>query len=166
MSVESIMIRRAQLKDLDQIMEIERQSFPVAWEYSIFFQICLQRGQMSSGESRTLFMDVIDENEKITGYAVWEIDTRKAEGHILNLAIQLEERRKGKGKMLLVHMVDHLETNNIQTCHLEVRESNYPARKLYESNGFLATGEISDYYFDEDAIVYTMDLQSSSSVSN
>jgi ribosomal-protein-alanine N-acetyltransferase len=121
---------------------------------------------MSSGESRSLYMDVIEENEEITGYAVWEIDTRNAEGHILNLAIQLEERRKGKGKMLLVHMVEHLKTSNIQTCRLEVRESNYPARKLYESNGFLATGKLSEYYFDEDAIVYTMDLQSSSSVSN
>ena len=103
-------------------------------------------------------MDVVEENDKLIGYAVWEIDTRAAEGHILNLAIQVDERRKGKGKMLLAHMVDHLKTNNIRTCHLEVRERNTAGRALYESIGFITSGTLSGYYFDEDAIVYTMRL--------
>ena len=154
------MIRKVRLDDIDEIMKIERQSFPVAWEYSIFLNICLLGGQMASGESGLLFMDVIEENDTIVGYAVWETDTRTQEGHILNLAIQADERRKGKGKMLLYHVVDHLKTNSIRVCRLEVRESNTPARGLYESNGFVASGEIPGYYFDEDAIVYTMDLQS------
>ena len=105
-------------------------------------------------------MDVIEETNKIVGYAVWETNTRIEEGHILNLAIQADERRKGKGKMLLSHIVAHLKANSIRVCHLEVRASNMPARKLYESNGFVVSGEILGYYFDEDAIVYTMDLQS------
>lgn len=152
------MIRRTRLEDLDEIMKIERQSFPVAWEYSIFLNICLQGGQVSSGKSGSLFMDVIEENDKVIGYAVWEIDTRSAEGHILNLAIQLDERRKGKGKMLLFHMVDHLKTNSIRTCRLEVRENNIAAKALYESFGFVSSEMIPGYYFDEDAIVYTLGL--------
>ncbi len=154
------MIRKVRLEDLDEIMKIERQSFPVAWEYSIFLNICLLGGQISSGGSGLLSMDVIEETDKIIGYAVWEADSSTEEGHILNLAIQTDERRKGKGKMLLAHIVDHLKANNIRFCRLEVRESNIPARRLYESNGFVASGEIPGYYFDEDAIVYTMDLQS------
>ncbi|MHA1962979.1 MAG: GNAT family N-acetyltransferase [Candidatus Thorarchaeota archaeon] len=160
------MIRRVQLKDLDEIMKIERQSFPVAWEYSIFLNICLQSGHISSGDVGTMFMDVIEENDKITGYAVWKIDTRTAEGHILNLAIQVSERRKGKGKILLTHVIHHLETNSIRTCRLEVRKSNLPARALYESNGFVASGDIPGYYFDDDAIVYSRDLQSRDLASN
>lgn len=146
------------MEDLDEIMKIERQSFPVAWEYSIFLNICLQDGQISSGESESLFMDVVEENGKVTGYAVWEIDTRTVESHILNLAIQVNERRKRKGKMLLFHVIDHLKTNSIRTCRLEVRENNLAARALYESIGFVASGMISGYYFDEDAIVYTIGL--------
>lgn len=152
------MIRRARLEDLDEIMKIERQSFPVAWEYSIFLNICLQGGRISSGESGLLFMDVIEENDKLIGYAVWEIDTRIAEGHILNLAIQVDERRKGKGKMLLFHVLNNLKTNSIHTCRLEVRENNNAAKALYESVGFITSGTIYRYYFDEDAIVYTMGL--------
>lgn len=154
------MIRKVRLEDLDEIMKIERQSFPVAWEYSIFLNICLLGGQISSGESGLIFMDVIEETNKIVGYAVWETNTRIEEGHILNLAIQADDRRKGKGKMLLSHIVAHLKANSIRVCHLEVRASNMPARRLYESNGFVVSGEIPGYYFDEDAIVYTMDLQS------
>jgi ribosomal-protein-alanine N-acetyltransferase len=103
-------------------------------------------------------MDVIEENEMVIGYAVWEIDSRTAEGHILNLAIQGDERRKGKGRMLLSHIVGHLKTNKIQSCRLEVRESNVPARALYESHGFVASAKIPDYYFDESAVVYSLDL--------
>ena len=152
------MIRRARLEDLDEIMKIERQSFPVAWEYSIFLNICLQGGRISTGESGSLLMDVIEKNDKVIGYAVWEIDTRTAEGHILNLAIQVDERRKGKGKMLLVHILNHLKTNSVHTCRLEMRENNSAAKGLYESIGFIASGTISGYYFDEDAIVYTLNL--------
>ncbi|MGY5856405.1 MAG: GNAT family N-acetyltransferase [Candidatus Thorarchaeota archaeon] len=146
------------MEDLDEIMKIERQSFPVAWEYSIFLNICLQGGRISSGESISLLMDVIEENDKLIGYAVWEIDTRIAEGHILNLAIQVDERRNSKGKMLLFHVLNNLKTNSIHTCRLEVRENNSAAKALYESVGFIASGTIYRYYFDEDAIVYTMDL--------
>jgi ribosomal protein S18 acetylase RimI-like enzyme len=39
-----------------------------------------------------------------------------------------------------------------------VRENNLAARALYESIGFVASGMISGYYFDEDAIVYTIGL--------
>jgi ribosomal-protein-alanine N-acetyltransferase len=149
------MIRSVQLEDLDDIMKIERQSFPVAWEYSVFLNICLQGGQISSGESGSLLMDVIEDNGKIVGYTVWEVDTHKAKGHILNLAIHVNERRKGKGRMLLCHAVEHMKISRIHTCHLEVRESNVAARLLYESTGFIASARIPGYYWDEDAVIYT-----------
>jgi ribosomal-protein-alanine N-acetyltransferase len=152
------MIRRVRLEDLDEIMLIERASFPVAWEYSIFLNICIQGGQIASGDSRVLFMDVIEKNAKVIGYAVWETDRQLSQGHILNLAIHVDERRKGKGSMLLSSILDHLRANNIRTCNLEVRESNVAARVLYESNGFVASTKILGYYFDEDAIVYSLTL--------
>ena len=152
------MIRRVRLEDLDEIMLIERASFTVAWEYSIFLNICMQSGQIELGESRSLFMDVLEENGKVIGYAVWETDARMSQGHILNLAIQVDERRKGKGTMVLSSILNHLRTNNIRTCYLEVRESNVAARVLYESNGFIASTRRPGYYFDEDAIVYSLNL--------
>jgi ribosomal-protein-alanine N-acetyltransferase len=153
-------IRRVQLKDIDEIMQIERQSFPVAWEYTIFLNICIRKGQVSSGESGTIFMDVLELNNRVIGYSVWEFDRRKAEGHILNLAIHPNERRKGNGRRMLLSVVEQLITLHTKLCRLEVRESNIPARALYEASGFKPSGKIAGYYFDEDAIVYTKHLQS------
>jgi len=152
------MIRRVRLDDLDEIMLIERASFSVAWEYSVFLNICLQEGQIESGEWRTLFMDVIEKNGKVVGYAVWEINEIKSSGHILNLAIHADERRKGRGSKLLLNILNHLRANDIRTCDLEVRESNIAARALYEANGFTASSKIPMYYFNEDAIVYSLNL--------
>ncbi|MFW9975751.1 MAG: ribosomal protein S18-alanine N-acetyltransferase [Candidatus Thorarchaeota archaeon] len=152
------MIRRVRWEDIEEVVKIEQESFPVAWEYSIFFNICLAAGKMPSGESRWVFMDVLEKKSSIIGYAVWEIHNRRKEGHILNLAIKSHERKKGLGGLLLKHILGHLKTNGVQVCRLEVRESNLPARQLYESNGFKESSRIRDYYFDEDAVVYTLDL--------
>jgi ribosomal-protein-alanine N-acetyltransferase len=118
----------------------------------------MQNGYVQSGQTGSLLMDVIEERGKIVGYGVWEIDIRKLKSHILNLAIRPDERRKGKGKMLLNHIITHLKTNKIHYCQLEVRDSNRQARALYESYGFVASDRIPGYYFDEDAIVYTIEL--------
>lgn len=152
------MIRRVRWEDIEEVVKIEKESFPVAWEYSIFFNICLAAGKMSSGESRWVFMDVLEKKSSIIGYTVWEIYNRKKEGHILNLAITSNERKKGLGRLLLNHILNHLKTNGVQVCRLEVRESNFPARHLYESSGFRESSKIADYYFDEDAVVYTLNL--------
>ena len=105
-------------------------------------------------------MDVLEQGGRIIGYVVWEVDTKKDIGHILNIAVQANERRKGNGKTLLLHVLQHLKSHNISSCRLEVRESNLPARTLYEANGFTATSKIYGYYFDEDAVVYTLHIQS------
>lgn len=152
------MIRRVRLDDMTEVMRIERSCFPVAWEYSIFLNICLQNGEVKSGESQSLFMDVIENSGRVAGYIVWETDSVRKEGHILNLAIRQDERRMGKGRKLLSHVLDHLRNTQIDTCSLEVRESNFPARNLYESYGFIESDRIPGYYFDEDAIIYSIDL--------
>jgi ribosomal-protein-alanine N-acetyltransferase len=152
------LIRRVRLDDLTEVMRIERSCFPVAWEYSIFLNICLQNGEVKSGESKTLFMDVIENRGSVAGYIVWEVDIARKEGHILNLAIRHDERRIGKGRRLLSHVLDHLRSIQVNTCFLEVRESNFPARNLYESYGFIESDKIPRYYFDEDAIIYSIDL--------
>ena len=113
---------------------------------------------MDSGYSRTLCMDVIEEEDRLIGYVVWEYDIQTLRGHILNLAIAKDDRRKGKGTMLLNHVLEGFRTGSIRSCYLEVRESNTPARRLYESNGFSISDRIPGYYFDEDAIVYVRNL--------
>ena len=146
------------LDDLDVIMEIERKSFPVAWEYTIYLRICMQNGRVVSNDRGVLFMDVFEKEGKIAGYAVWETDTLSKNGHILNLAIIEEERRKGYGRMFIHHVHESLKNAGMTSCYLEVRESNTPARSLYETSGYAISDTVAGYYFDEDAIEYSRDL--------
>ena len=152
------MFRPVSLDDLDVIMAIERKSFLVAWEYTIYLKICMQNGRVASSDRGMLFMDVFEIEGRIIGYAVWETDTLSKKGHILNLAIIEEERRKGYGRMFIHHVHENLKTAGMTSCYLEVRESNVPARSLYETSGYVISDTAAGYYFDEDAIEYSRDL--------
>jgi ribosomal-protein-alanine N-acetyltransferase len=118
----------------------------------------MRKGRILSSDGGSLIMDVLECNRKLTGYAVWETDLVSTRGHILNLAIREKERQKGYGKLLLEHVQSSLRETGMTSCFLEVRESNIPARSLYESSRFTVSGRLDGYYFDEDAIEYTRDL--------
>ncbi len=154
----NLIIRPASFVDLDAIMEIERNSFPIAWEAAVFRIICSQEGRVLSSDRGMLFMDVLVKEKKVTGYAVWETDTLSRKGHILNLAIIEEERREGLGRLLIRHVQESLRKAGMTSCYLEVRESNSSAQSLYETCGYLISDRLVEYYFDEDAIVYSRDL--------
>ena len=151
-------IRPINVVDLDDVMEIERASFPIAWEYSIYLRICMAKGRILSSDGGLLIMDVLESDSKLTGYAVWETDPVSTRGHILNLAIIEDERRKGYGGLLIEHVQSSLRETGMASCILEVRESNTPARSLYKSCGFTVSGRLDGYYFDEDAIEYSRNL--------
>ncbi len=151
-------VRHARLDDLDTIMEIERKSFRVPWEYTIYLRICLQEGRVLSSDGGMLFMDVLEKEKKIVGFAVWETNPLSKKGHILNLAIIEEERSKGYGRMLIRHVQASLKNAGMASCNLEVRESNSLARSLYETCGYVISDRLAAYYFDEDAIEYSRNL--------
>ncbi|MFW9793725.1 MAG: GNAT family N-acetyltransferase [Candidatus Thorarchaeota archaeon] len=151
-------IRPVRLEDLDEIMEIERKCFLVAWEYTVYLRICLENGRVPSNENDMLLMDVFEKDGQIVGYVVWETNTQSKRGHILNLAIIEDERRQGYGSMLIQHVEENLKRAGMISTYLEVRESNIPARSLYEAFGYVISDRIAGYYFDEDAIEYSKSL--------
>jgi ribosomal-protein-alanine N-acetyltransferase len=59
-------------------------------------------------------------------------------------------------------LLDQAERAVASKIFLEVRESNLPARRLYEKHGFHETGRRRGYYQNpaEDAILYVRDLMS------
>lgn len=74
---------------------------------------------------------------------------------LLLLAVLPEFRRKGVGTALLQRLVDFARSKNARGISLEVRSSNLPAQKLYESAGFQRAGIRPGFYSapKEDAIV-------------
>jgi len=77
------------------------------------------------------------------------------QGEILNLGVTLGARRRGIGTALVRHLLADFARRGVVSAFLEVRESNVPAQKLYESFGFAAVGRRPRYYQRpmEDAVV-------------
>ena len=82
------------------------------------------------------------------------------ESDITNITVSGECRRRGIGTALLKELFRRCPERGVTVIHLEVRESNAPARALYEKLGFIADGRRKNYYTDpaEDAILMTKNL--------
>jgi len=149
-------IRFISLDDIESVFDIEKTSFPQPWEEEIFFQLALSGGTYYVEESTVVIMVVMGNKGMVNGYVVWEEDREENHGHILNLAVKKEFRQQGRGMKLLDHALSRMKLMGMETCELEVRESNYWARHLYENVGMIAVDRRIGYYESEDAIIYTV----------
>jgi len=75
--------------------------------------------------------------------------------HINNLAVVPDRRREGVASALLTFVLDEGARQGAKRATLEVRQSNDPARYLYERFGFTVAGIRRGYYTRpvEDALV-------------
>ena len=73
---------------------------------------------------------------------------------LLDMASHPEHRRKGHGRALLLELLRYAQQEHKRLLLLEVRQSNEPAIRLYQSVGFETTGVRRGYYSDtgEDAL--------------
>jgi ribosomal-protein-alanine N-acetyltransferase len=96
----------------------------------------------------------------VAGVIVTQIAGGEAE--ILNLAVSPDRRRRGVARSLLAFVIAELRRLEAESIFLEVRESNAPARALYEDEGFTNAGRRRWYYRSppEDALVLCFRLKS------
>ena len=79
------------------------------------------------------------------------------EGYVGNVAVAEPFRRRGVGEALVRAMLADAKGRGAAFLTLEVRESNRPARRLYERCGFRTVAVRKDYYERprEDAVLMT-----------
>jgi len=90
----------------------------------------------------------------VQGFAV--ANTIGPECEVENIVVNPQRQRHGLGQTLLRELLNHLRGKACEAVFLEVRESNRPARGLYEKCGFREVGRRVKYYVQpqEDAVVY------------
>jgi len=156
--------------DAGTLAELEKIIFPAeAWSEEMF------RGEFS-GLNPVLYLLLVDMTDgtvdgpnggtngqdepegalrdRVIGYAgIWLIQD---EGHITNVGILPEYRRRGLAEMLVTALILAAEARGAVRETLEVRVSNAPAIALYEKLGFRPAGKRRGYYPDnhEDALIY------------
>lgn len=134
------MIRKVTEKDLAPIIEIEQISFKPPWPEILFRSIVKDPGFV-----------LYEKNGNVLGYAaVIVIDNY---GHLVNIAVHPEHRRKGIGSELLKWCMDYAKENGAGYITLEVRTRNLEARKFYSKHGFRVIGIVPDYYKDDNAYI-------------
>jgi ribosomal-protein-alanine N-acetyltransferase len=135
--------------DLDEIMAIERASFPFPWSPRFF----LQEIQVPCARSVLAQAD-----GKIVGYVLFWLLPDEVDIH--NIAVHSEYRRRGIGRMLLQQVVAAARKRQSNRVTLEVRKSNIAAQTLYRSAGFAMTGVRKGYYSDngEDALAMAFEM--------
>jgi len=82
------------------------------------------------------------------------------EGHITNLAVGPQHRRRGLARTLLETLLTHARQRKLCLLTLEVRASNTAAIALYAGLGFLPAGLRKGYYDRprEDAVIMTLEF--------
>lgn len=130
--------------DLEQVLAIERVSFPSPWSKQHFLD--------ELGSPYAFPLSAFDGAGRLVGFIcpMQLLD----EGHILDVAVDPECRGKGVGRLLVQRVMDDCRNADASFVSLEVRVSNAAAIALYEGMGFVETGRRKRYYENgEDAIM-------------
>jgi len=138
-------LRPMETNDLDQVLEIETESFVEPWTRQNFEQ------EIESPSASEMMVALLE--KKVVGYSVtWYLEH---EVHLANVAVRKSCRARGIGRALVEEVLDRARSEGAAQIVLEVRESNVEAIKLYETLGFRTVGLKRNYYKkeNEDAIL-------------
>jgi ribosomal-protein-alanine acetyltransferase len=145
-----VTIRSAALEDVPVILVIEQLAPGAAHWTPEQYNKLLDSGVVLVAE------DAVENAGKLCGFLCakavageWEIE---------NLAVSAELLRRGIANELVRELIHRAKNDAASAILLEVRESNLPARRLYEKHGFRKVGRRLLYYRDpvEDAILYAL----------
>ncbi|WP_242360729.1 ribosomal protein S18-alanine N-acetyltransferase [Limosilactobacillus antri] len=148
-------VRQAAERDVQRIVEIEKQIYGTApWSYAAF-QLELQRPH------DRLYLVIATDAETV-GFIGMAVDWYHLDLHITNLGISPGWQRRGLGTYLIKTALAYARHLQLRSLSLEVRVHNLVARHLYEQFGFREQHIKHRYYLDnhEDAIDMQVDLLS------
>ena len=146
-------VREVTLKDLDDVIRVNRENLPENYP-PYFFKMHCERFPRA-------FL-VAESEGKIVGYIMCRVEEGSLftfkkpfgrQGHIISIAVVPYMRRKGVGTRLMKEAMKALkDVYKVDEYYLEVRVSNIPAISLYEKLGFKKIRVLRGYYRDgEDA---------------
>lgn len=128
-------IRKLEECDIDQVVQIEKDTFSMPWTRNDFLDGIKNPNQ---------YYVVAIENDEVLGYCgFWNV---VGEGQITNVAVKQSARNQNIGFQLLTFLIEWGTNENVTSFTLEVRESNKPAIHLYKKLGFKEEGIRKNFY--------------------
>jgi [ribosomal protein S18]-alanine N-acetyltransferase len=135
---------RMTMKDLEEVLEIERESFEAPWTRNMFLE------ELSNRSSR---LSVFRMDQRIVAYVCYWVVVDEI--HLLNIAVCTEHRSSGFGNFIMEQLEVISARSGLKRILLDVARRNVAARALYSKRGFHQIGFRKNYYREslDDAIV-------------
>ncbi|MEN6594590.1 MAG: ribosomal protein S18-alanine N-acetyltransferase [Clostridiaceae bacterium] len=130
-------IRPMTRSDVSRVHEIECACFRSPWSKNALL------GELRNDVAHYLVMEL---GGDLIGYGgMWVLFE---EAHVTNVAIMPDYRKNGRGRTLMLAMMERAVKYGAEKMTLEVRESNLVAQHLYEKLDFYQNGFRARYYSD------------------
>ena len=131
----SPLFRSITAEDAGELARLEALVEPTPWTAGDFADVLKNdwQGLVLTDEAGTIVawsvvMPVLDECE------------------LLTIGVRPDAQGQGFGRLMLTHALTLAKSAGKVCCHLEVRESNARAIRLYETSGFVRVGLRKNYY--------------------
>lgn len=144
-------VRPATEADVARIMALEQSAASAAhWSEESYWHI------FDHGAPPRIALVMQNPDGTLTGFVVARMADEDCE--LENIVVANSTHRRGVGSALLQALRAAAGARGATRILLEVRESNAPARVLYEKCGFKITAQRTSYYANpvEDALIYTL----------
>jgi ribosomal-protein-alanine N-acetyltransferase len=144
--MDDFRIYKMKTDDLDEVMQIERESFSMPWSRWMF--------ERELEDNKRAYFLVAKNSNEILGYVgFWMVFD---EAHVVTIAVRSDCRRKGVGTMLLASALVVAENLGAKKATLEVRLTNTPAQNMYNEFGFEIISIRKGFYTDTGEDAYVM----------
>ncbi len=138
--VQALMIRRATLRDIDALVQIENRCFTTDRLSRRSFRYLLTKANAET---------LIDEEDgAVRGYSLVLFSAGTPLARMYSFAIDSAYQRKGVGKRLLEATEEAARDRECVSMRLEIRRDNEASLGLFRSAGYRQFGATADYYED------------------
>ena len=139
---------------LNACIDIDKKSFKGLWTKSQWERELTDHKRICIGVQER-------ENKKIIGLcSAWLV---MEELQVTSIAVHPIHQRKGVGKFLISDLIKRSKSLNTNKIHLEVKETNEPAKSFYKSMGFKLVGKRANFYKDgSNALIFNKQLNKKS----
>lgn len=148
----ALTLRIAEPGDAQPIAEMSRDLIEsgLGWRYDpAHIQRAMRRREtvVLAAAGRQTY--VASERPLLSGFAIMDFGDERA--HLVLLAVQPAQRRRGIGRRLVEWLIESALTAGMASVHLELRADNAAGRRFYRALGFSETVLTPRYYDGREA---------------
>lgn len=125
----NVIIRWLIRRDMEHVLDIERQSYSPHWQEDDFLSALRQRNCIGM---------IAEHGHRVVGYMIYEL--HKEQLTVLKMAVRPDDRRCGIASQMLLRLVDKLSQQRRTNINITISEYNDIAMKVLKGNKFEATG--------------------------